>query len=57
MLLGGLGWSLAGPTAMVLVLLLAGVLGRMILAGQGLRTLLRRRPGPAPARLGSSARG
>jgi hypothetical protein len=57
-LLGALGWSLAGPTAVVLVLLLAGVLGRLILLGQGVRTLLlRRRPGPAPARLGSSARG
>jgi hypothetical protein len=42
LLLGALGWQLAGPTVIVLFLAALGVCGRLVLAGGGLRRMLRR---------------
>jgi hypothetical protein len=53
---GVAGWSLAGPTFVVLFLVVLGVAGRLLLAGQGLRRLLRRQA-PHPSTAGGSARG
>jgi hypothetical protein len=38
-LLGLVGWQLAGPTAVALVLVLVGALGRLLLVAQALRRL------------------
>jgi hypothetical protein len=47
-LLGALGWYVAGPTVVVLLLLALGVGGRVFHLGRGVRRFLRRRI-PAPA--------
>jgi hypothetical protein len=41
-LLGALGWQLAGPTAVTLFLIVLGAGGRALLLVQGARALLRR---------------
>src|SRR5205085_7619007 len=55
-LAGVAGWSLAGPTFVVLFLVVLGVAGRLLLAGQWLRRLLRRQA-PRPSTAAGSARG
>jgi hypothetical protein len=55
-LAGVAGWSLAGPTFVVLFLVVLGVVGRLLLAGQWLRRRLHR-PAPRPSTAGGSARG
>jgi hypothetical protein len=47
--LGAVGWGLAGPTPVVLFLLLAAACGRVFLLGRGVSWLLRRRPATASA--------
>jgi hypothetical protein len=51
-LVGVAGWSLAGPTFVVLFLVVLGAVGRLLLAGQWLRRRL-----PRPAARPSTARG
>jgi hypothetical protein len=55
-LAGAAGWSLAGPTSVVLFLVVLGVAGRLLLAGQWLRGRLRR-AAPRPSTAGGAARG
>jgi hypothetical protein len=54
--LGALGWYLAGPTAVVLGLLLLAVAGRLFHLGRGLRRLFPHRPAaPAPGNSASAS--
>jgi hypothetical protein len=55
-LAGAAGWSLAGPTFVVLFLVVLGVVGRLLLAGQWLRRRLPR-PAPRPSTAVAGARG
>src|SRR5205807_2613407 len=52
-LAGAAGWSLAGPTFVVLFLVLLGAVGRLLLAGQWLRRRLHRAD-PRPSAAGSA---
>jgi hypothetical protein len=57
-LLGALGWYVAGPTVVVLLLLVLGVGGRVFHLGRGVRWFLRRRiPAPAPSAGGRDSHG
>jgi hypothetical protein len=49
-LIGALGWYLAGPTYLVLLLLVLGLGGRILLLARGMAGLLRRRRAPSTAR-------
>jgi hypothetical protein len=53
-LLGAAGWHLAGPTPLVLFLLLLGIFGRLLLLVRAARRLWRRRPAPSTAVPGGS---
>jgi hypothetical protein len=55
-LAGVAGWSLAGPTFVVLLLVVLGVTGRLLLTGQWLRRLLHRQA-PRPSTAGGGSAG
>jgi hypothetical protein len=47
LLLGALGWYLAGPAFLVLFLVLLGACGRLLLLVAGIRRSFHRRPAPS----------